>query len=140
MLPLSFGTAPIPLLLDPTNSAISWLPKYLKSENIPFEIASQHFDRFSYILELAIRFGKTMVIVDCTEIKPPLLGMISCTVQSRFNKKQLPVGNKLVDLHDNFKIILVTRTLSEAISKDSTLDAYVTVIPFTTTCAGLTGP
>lgn len=124
---------------DPTSSAITWLPAYLKSQNIPFEIASQHSDRFTYILELAIRFGKAMIVIDCTEIKPPLLGLISYVVQSRFNKKLLPVGSKLVDLHDNFKLLLVTRTVSESIKKHNIFEPYITVIPFTTTSAGLTG-
>lgn len=139
MLTLMYGSTPIPLLHDPTSCAITWLPTYLKAQNIPFEIASQHSERFTYILELAIRFGKAMIVVDCTEFRPPLLGLISNVVQSRFNKKLLPAGSKLVDLHDNFKLILVSRTVSESITKHNLFDPYITVIPFTTTCAGLTG-
>lgn len=134
-----FGSAPIPLLNDPTKNAVQWLSKYLGSKETSFEITTQHADRFTYTLELAIRFGKILIVDDCNEIKPPLLSIISCITQIRFNKKFLQVGNKLVDFNENFKIVLCSRSVSNLNSNTEMIDAFITVIPFTTTVAGLTG-
>lgn len=138
MIATPYGTTPIPVLNDPTKSAVIWLVKYLSSKEIAHEITTQHSDRFTYTMELAIRFGKVLVVDDCIEIKPPLLSIISGIVQMRFNKKFLQVGNKLVDFHDNFKVILSSRGSSQFTHKSGILEAFLTVIPFTTTAAGLT--
>lgn len=139
MLTTTFGTTPIPVLNDPTKSAVSWLVKYLSSKEIAFEITTQHSDRFTYLLELAIRFGKVLIVDDCNEIKPPLLSIVLGIIQMRFNKKFIQVGNKLVDFNDNFKVILASRGTIQFTSKSGIIDTLLTVIPFTTTVAGLTG-
>lgn len=138
MLTTAFGSTPIPMLNDPTKSAVNWLIKYLSSKDIAYEISTQHSDRFTYTLELAIRFGKVLIVDDCNEIKPPLLSIISATVQMRFNKKFLQVGNKLVDFNENFKVFLSSRGTVNFTNKTGIIDTYITVIPFTTTVAGLT--
>lgn len=139
ILTTQYGATPIPMLNDPTKCAVNWLSKYLNSKEIAYEITSQHSDRFTYTLELAIRFGKVLIVDDCNEIKSPLLSIISTTVQVRFNKKFLQVGNKLVDFNENFKVILSTRDAWNFGRKSDIIGAYITVIPFTTTVAGLTG-
>lgn len=126
------------MLNDPTKSAVNWLLKHLSSKELAFEITTQHSDRFTYTLELAVRFGKVLIVDDCNEIKPPLLAIISCIVQMRFNKKFLQVGNKLVDFNENFKVILSSRGASNFANKTGILDTFIMVIPFTTTIAGLT--
>lgn len=139
LLTTDFGSTPIPVLNDPTKSALNWLVKYLNSKEIAFEMTTQHSDRFTYLLELAIRFGKVLIVDDCNEIKPPLLSIILGTTQMRFNKKFLQVGNKLVDFNEHFKVILATRGTKIFSKKAGIIDAFLTVIPFTTTVAGLTG-
>lgn len=138
ILSIPFGSAPIPLLNDPSKGAIAWLPNYLKSVDIAYEITTQSADRFTYNLELAVRFGKVLIVNDCNVIKPPLLTILECKVHSRFNKKLLQVGNKLVDFHENFKIILCAMSVSEILDNIDVIGAYITIIPFTTTVAGLT--
>ena len=132
-----FGAAPIPLVNDPTKRALIWLPNYLKSQDVAYEVSNQNAERFTYHLELAVRFGKVLIIEDCNVIGPLLLSIISGVIHSRFNKKFLQVGNKLCDFHDNFKLILFTKSINGLIT--SNISAYITVIPFTTTLAGLTG-
>lgn len=139
MLETAFGSTPVPLLNDPTKCAVNWLTKYLSSKQIAYELTTQHSDRFTYTLELAIRFGKVIIVDDCNEIKPPLLAIISATVQMRFNKKFLQVGNKLVDFNENFKVILASRGSINVTKKTGIIDTFLTIIPFTTTVAGLTG-
>lgn len=139
MLTTDFGLTPIPVLNDPTKSAVNWLTKYLNSKEIAFEITTQHSDRFTYLLELAIRFGKVLIVDDCNEIRPPLLSILLGTTQMRFNKKFVQVGNKLVDFNEHFKVILATRGTKHFTNKSGIIDTFLTVVPFTTTVAGLTG-
>lgn len=127
------------MLNDPTKCAVNWLSKYLSSKHIDFDVTTQHSDRFTYTLELAIRFGKVLLVDECNEIKPPLLSIISSSTQVRFNKKFIQVGNKLVDFNENFKVILASREPINITKKSGIIDAYMTIIPFTTTIVGLTG-
>lgn len=133
-----FGATPIAMLNDPSKCAVNWLTKYLSSKEVDFELTTQHSDRFTYTLELAIRFGKVLLVNECNEIKPPLLSIISSSIQVRFNRKFIQVGNKLVDFNENFKVILASRE-PYITKKSGIIDAYITVIPFTTTIVGLTG-
>lgn len=137
MLKLPYGTCPIPLILDPSGCAFTWIEEYLKHQSIPFETTTQNADRFTYNLELAVRFGKCLIVQDCQLIRPPLLSMIFPIIHSRFNKKLLQVGNKLIDYHEDFKLLLVTKMTNVDIGTD--IEAYVSTIPFTTTVSGYTG-
>lgn len=126
---------------DPTKKALDWLLLYMKSENIAHEVTTQYSERFINTLELAIRFGKILIVNECNEISPPLFAAINCNIQSRSNKKFLPVGNKLVDLHDHFRIILCTGDTVNNGQFDEDKGVYgpfVTIVPFTTTAIGLT--
>lgn len=137
MIQLPFGTAPVPLILDPSGSASRWLQAYLALQAIPHEISPQNADRFTNTLELAVRFGKCLLVQDYQSMKPPLLSILFGTIHSRFNKKLLQVGNKLIDFHENFKIILISKLNHVQIGQD--VAAYVTLIPFSTTASGYTG-
>lgn len=134
---MPFGTAPIPLLLDPSGAALEWLQEYLKLHGVDHEISSQGADRFTYTLELAVRFGKCLVVRDYQTNRPPLLPILLGTIHSRFNKKMLQVGGKLIDFHKNFKLVLVTTMTTAKMLND--ISAYITAIPFTTTVSGYTG-
>lgn len=119
-------------------STVAWLTKYLQSKELAHDVTTQHSDRFAYTLELAVRFGKILIVEDCNEINPPLLGIVTGNIHSRFNKKYLQVGNKLVDFNEHFKLVLCSRS-NLANSGNGIIDAFITVVPFTTTVAGLTG-
>lgn len=137
ILKLPFGAAPIPLLTDPTGCAHVWLSKYLNGQQIPHELCNQNNDRFTYTLELAVRFGKCLIVHDVQLTKPPLLAILYGELKCRFNKKYLQVAGKLVDFNEDFKLVLVSR-LSK-IDVEMEVGAYVTNIPFTTTVSGYTG-
>lgn len=138
ILNISFGAAPIPMLNDPTKCVVAWLTKYLRSKDLAHDVTTQHSERFTYTLELAVRFGKILIVEDCNEINPPLLGIVTGNIHSRFNKKYLQVGNKLVDFNEHFKLVLCSRGNLTG-SGSGIIDAFITVVPFTTTVAGLTG-
>lgn len=136
---MPFATAPIPLLLDPTASASKWLSEYLKSQpNSKFEVLNQNDERFTYNLELGVRFGKILIIDDVSQhFTASLLSLIAMKIHCRFNKKMLHIGNKLIDLHEDFRLVLITSTEIKHLSGE--INANVTIIPFTLTSSGLTG-
>ncbi|XP_055594856.1 cytoplasmic dynein 2 heavy chain 1 [Uranotaenia lowii] len=135
-LQLPFGATPVPLLIDPTETGQKWITNYLKYKNLTFELTSQSADRFSYILELAIRFGKILIIRNINAIEPPLLSLFFTRIHSRFNKRMVQIGNKLIDLHDDFKFILVTQ--NEQLYFGPEMQAHFMNLMFTITTAGLT--
>lgn len=137
-LDLPFGTAPIPLLLDPTGNAYKWLSGFLSVQlNKKFEILNQNDDRFTYNLELAVRFGKILIVEEVSQqFVPSLLSLIQMKVHCRFNKKMMHIGKKLIDLHDEFKLILITNQEIKSLNGD--INANITIIPFTLTVSGLT--
>lgn len=59
-------------------------------------------------------------------------------VYSRFNKKMLHIGNKFIDLHDEFKLILISNSDMKNLSNFAIGNADITIIPFTLTESGLT--
>ncbi|XP_061401208.1 cytoplasmic dynein 2 heavy chain 1, partial [Musca vetustissima] len=135
MLQLPFGAYPIPLLIDPTETAVNWLDEYLKSQEKPYEIISQNNQKLSYNLELAIRFGKIFIVEDCQELRPPLMQLLANKVYMKFNKRQIEVGTKLVDLHEQFQLVLVAKTSKLNIPAETA--SYLNCIPFTVTAVGL---
>lgn len=137
-LDLPFGTAPIPLLLDPTGNAHKWLSGFLSVQlKKKFEILNQNDERFTYNLELAVRFGKILIVEEVSQqFVPSLLSLIQMKIQCRFNKKMMHIGKKLIDLHDEFKLILITSQEIKTLNGD--INANVTLLPFTLTVSGLT--
>ena len=136
---LPFTSTPIPLLVDPTAMANNWLKKFLKSTNKSFESLQSNDERFTYNLELAVRFGKILIVSDGHQNYPPsLLSVISMRIHSRFNKKMLHIGNKFIDLHDDFKLILISNCDMKNLNSFVANNADITIIPFTLTETGLT--
>ena len=136
---MPFASTPVPLLLDPTGMAYNWLKRCLKSTNRSFELLQSNDDRFTYNLEIAVRFGKVLVVTDGHQnYLPSLLSVISMRIHSRFNKKMLHIGNKFIDLHDDFKLILIANSDMKNLSNFVIGNADITIIPFTLTESGLT--
>jgi dynein heavy chain 2 len=51
-----------PLIIDPSTHACEWLKRHVaKSEKAALETVTMHDKRFTNKLELAVRFGKTLV-------------------------------------------------------------------------------
>lgn len=132
-----YKSIPIPCLLDPSEYAQKWLLNYLTAKSLLFEVATQADERFSYKLELAVRFGKILLVTDVERFSPALLSVIVSDTHMRYNKRLLQVGNKLVDCHEDFKLILVTRrsALDETVIRMD-VASRITQIPFINTETG----
>ncbi|XP_067623203.1 cytoplasmic dynein 2 heavy chain 1-like [Eurosta solidaginis] len=135
MIELPYGSYPIPLVLDPTQTAMNWLAEYLRTKGRPYDITTQNNERLNYMLELAVRFGKVLVVKDCQQLRPPLLQLLQGRFYVKFGKKQLEIGTKMVDLHEHFQLVLFTKTNKLNIEPETL--SIVTCIPFTVTAIGL---
>lgn len=59
-----------PLIIDPSTQASEWLKAHLKTQNATMEVTTMHDPRFTNTLELAVRFGKTLVVQVRSNIIP----------------------------------------------------------------------
>lgn len=139
LLDLPFEVAPVPLLLDPTRNALQWLTSFLKLKNErKFDILSPTEDRFTYNVELGIRFGKILIIKDVKEpFKASLVSLLKMKIQCRFGKRFIHIGNKMIDFHEDFRLVLITDGLMK--KTKGHLSSNLTLIPFTLTEKSLTG-
>ncbi|KAH9593148.1 Dynein heavy chain region D6 P-loop domain [Trypanosoma melophagium] len=98
-----------PLVIDPANQAIEWVKVHLKNKNVITEVTSVQDERFAHTLELAVRFGKTLLVMDVDGIEPILYPILRKDLLSAGAKRVVQVGNKQVDWQDTFRIMLFTR-------------------------------
>lgn len=127
------------MLKDPSKSATTWLKKYLELHGIAHELTTQFADRFLNTLELAIRFGKVLIVGQCDELQPPLFEIVSFGILCRSGKKYFRVANKWIELHEKFRLILSINSNSnlQQMKQNGVFGAFITILPFTTTHAGL---
>ncbi|CCW60917.1 unnamed protein product [Phytomonas sp. EM1] len=99
-----------PLVIDPANAALEWMKTHLRRSNVIVEVASMHDKRFTHTLELAIRFGKTLLVTEVNTVVPILYPILRRDLASCGAKRIVRVGNKAVDWQDSFRIILFSRS------------------------------
>ena len=126
-----------PFLVDPSTRASEWLKVSLGTEEAPVEVTTQDDDRFVLTLELAIRFGKTLLIREVNRIDPILYPVLRRDFAGTGPYKVVQVGEKAVDFNANFRLFMTTRNTNPDIPPDAR--AAVSTVNFTTTRAGLTG-
>ncbi|KAJ3146349.1 Cytoplasmic dynein 2 heavy chain 1 [Geranomyces michiganensis] len=124
-----------PLIIDPSGQAVSWLKTHL-AERKP-EVIKQHDENFVRAVELAVRFGKTLIIQEVTSIEPFLYPIVRKELQRQGPRSVLQLGEKTVDYNEDFRLYLVTSRSSFTIPSDA--QGYVQGVNFTVTRAGLAG-
>ncbi len=122
-----------PFLIDPSSRASEWLKASLKE----VEVTTQDDERFVLNLELAVRFGKTLLVQDVNRIDPILFPLLRRDLAGQGPYRTVQIGEKNVDFNENFKLFLSTRNASPELSPSAS--AIVASVNFTTTRADLTG-
>ena len=123
-----------PLFIDPSQRATEWLKTHMKKERL--EIINQQDANFSTSLELAIRFGKTLVIQEVDSVEPMLFPVLRKDLVNQGPRFVVQIGEKLIDYNDSFRLFLTTRNPHLEIPPNTS--SIITVVNFTTTRAGLT--
>ncbi|RDD40688.1 Cytoplasmic dynein 2 heavy chain 1 [Trichoplax sp. H2] len=123
-----------PFLVDPSMRATDWLKTHLKDARL--EIVNQQDPNFTTSLELAIRFGKTLIIQEVDNIEPILIPLLRNDLISQGPRYVIQIGEKVIDYNEDFKLYLATRNPQPELPSDAA--SIVNEINFTTTKAGLT--
>ena len=125
-----------PFVIDPSSQATEWLKVTMgKEDNL--EITNINDERFFLNLELAVRFGKTLIIQDVNRIEPVLYPILRMEIIGQGPYKTVQVGEKQIDFNPNFKVFMMTKNPNPDVAPDGR--SLVTMINFTTTKAGLSG-
>jgi dynein heavy chain 2 len=126
------------LIIDPVTKATEWFKKSLTSNsNQPHDIVSLHDNKIMTNIELAIRFGKVLLITDVDKIEPFLISIIRGETLKQGPRSVMKIGEKIVDLHEKFRLYLSTRDSSIEITNN--IMSSLSVVNFTVTKSGLEG-
>ncbi|XP_058887125.1 cytoplasmic dynein 2 heavy chain 1-like [Acipenser ruthenus] len=124
-----------PFLIDPSSRATEWLRTHLKESRL--EIINQQDSNFITTLELAVRFGKTLVIQEMDGVEPVLYPLLRRDLIAQGPRYVVQIGDKIIDYNEEFRLFLATRNPSPFIPPDAA--SVITEVNFTTTRAGLRG-
>ncbi|KAL7696985.1 dynein heavy chain [Lotmaria passim] len=130
-------TLQTPLIVDPASKAVEWMREHLKAANVAVETISLHDEHFTHTLELAIRFGKTLLVTEVNDIAPLLYTVLRRDLTSAGSKRVVQVGNKAVEWQDSFRILLFSRQSEVRLAPSAA--ALVTEVNFSVTSLGLEG-
>ena len=88
-------------------------------------------------LELAVRFGKTLIVEEVDKIEPILYSVVRKDLERQGMRWVVHVGDKTVDYNESFRMFLVTRNPYPAIPPSAA--SVVAEVNFTVTRSGLEG-
>jgi dynein heavy chain 2 len=87
----------VPLLVDPSSRASEWLRASLGGgDDAAVEVTTQEDDRFALTLEMAIRFGRTLLVQEVNAIDPLLYPVLRGDFSGQGPYKVVSVGEKQV--------------------------------------------
>lgn len=91
-------------IIDPNNNCLNWLQKYLDASEKAYEITSQTDEKFMTKLELAIRFGRTLIVNEMNGVPLVLYPLIKNEIQVNGPRKTIQINDKMLDYNDSFCI------------------------------------
>ena len=100
-----------PLVVDPNNSLSQWLMTRIKKDK-QIEIVSSTEKKIVSVLELGIRFGKTVIVNDVDTIEPLYFNILRRDLKKQGPRLIVQIGDKMVDWSDNFRLIFTSRNSS----------------------------
>jgi dynein heavy chain 2 len=128
----------VPFIIDPANASTEWLKAQMSTdEKRPIAIVNSPDIRFTSQVEQAVRFGKTLVILEVDGVEPLLFPLVRKDLQHQGPRWVVRVGDKVVDYNENFRMFLVTRNPHPDLPPDAA--ALVAEVNFTVTKSGLEG-
>ncbi|KAK3801155.1 hypothetical protein RRG08_006872 [Elysia crispata] len=129
------GSSLRPFLVDPSSRATEWLKVHLKENRL--EVINQQDANFSTALELAVRFGKTLIVQEVDGVEPVLFPLLRGDLTAQGPRYVVQIGEKTIDYNEEFRLFLTTRNPNPEIPPDAA--SIISEVNFTTTRAGLTG-
>ena len=146
----------VPYVMDPSSRALTWLERQLGEAGMgptspsmssaptatgtaarPIERVTMQDPRLLKTLELAVRFGKTLIIEEVDEIPPVLVPLLRRDLVVAGSRSLVSIGDRSVDISDSFRLFLFTRSPSPRLSSHAA--SLVRLVSFTSTRAALLG-
>uniref|UniRef100_A0A1I7UMZ6 Cytoplasmic dynein 2 heavy chain 1 n=1 Tax=Caenorhabditis tropicalis TaxID=1561998 RepID=A0A1I7UMZ6_9PELO len=128
---IMFNSSHVPLIIDPSGQVSLFLSKFLeKSET--FKAAQP--DLMTQI-ELAIRFGKTIIVDDVVEFDSCLIPILRKDLSSQGPRQVISFAGKSIDFNPDFRIFICTR--DEKIGIRPNCAVQINTVNFTTTISAL---
>ena len=128
----------VPFIIDPASACTDWLKSVLsKDKQRPLEVVANHDNRFTNQVELAVRFGKTLLVLEADGVEAMLYPLCRRDLIHQGPRYVVSVGDKLVDFNEGFRLFLVTRNPEPDLPPDAA--ALVAQVNFTVTRSGLEG-
>jgi dynein heavy chain 2 len=127
-----FSSRKTSLVIDPSTKATGWLKSQGNNE-----VLSQQDPRFSTQLELAVRFGKSLIIQEVDRVEPLLFPLLRKDLVKQGPRWVVQIGEKQIDYSETFRLFLCTRDSSIELPPNAA--AVITPVNFTVTRSGLEG-
>jgi hypothetical protein len=99
------------------------------------EVLTAQDPRFQNAVELAVRFGKTLLIRDVDRVDPMLYPLLRRDYYHAGPRNSVQVGDKQVDVSERFRLFFATRNPRPVITPDAA--SLITEVNFTVTRSGL---
>lgn len=123
------------LIIDPAQQATKWLKQHVSNKNV--DIINASSPKFASQLELAIRFGKILIIEEVDHVEPILFSILRKEHIIQGPRKSILLGDKVIDFNDEFQLYLVTRNSNIQLPPD--VSPLLTLVNFSVTRSGLEG-
>jgi dynein heavy chain 2 len=134
----NLGVEKVPFIIDPAEVSTAWLKKFLGGQSkTGMEVVASGDPRFTSQVELCVRFGKTLLILDVDGVDSMLYPLARRDLQHEGARWVVRVGDKLLDFAETFRMCLVTRNPQPNLPPDAA--SMVNEINFTITKSGLEG-
>ncbi|GLI62890.1 cytoplasmic dynein 1b heavy chain [Volvox africanus] len=131
------STSRSPLIIDPSTQASEWLNSHLRVIGANIDVTTMADQRFTTTLELAVRFGKTLVVAEVDKVEPILYPLLRKDLDRQGPRFVVQIGDKATDFNDTFRLFLVTRNPDPYLPPDAR--SLLAVTNFTVTRSGLEG-
>jgi dynein heavy chain 2 len=131
---IKYGTM-VPFIVDPNSQAIEWLKHHAQTA----ETCLQQDPKLVSQLELAVRFGKTLIIQEVDGIETYLFPLLRKDLMRQGPRQVVQIGDKMCDHNEGFHLFLCTRNSNAIDTLPPNASCLVTRVNFTVTRAGLEG-
>jgi dynein heavy chain 2 len=125
----------VPFIVDPNSQALEWLKQY----NPNMEAVLQQDPKLMSQLELAVRFGKSLLIQEMDGIETFLFTILRKDFSRQGPRLCVQMGEKMCDYNENFSLILCTRNSNAIDQLPPNASCLITRVNFSVTRAGLEG-
>ncbi|KAK3283536.1 hypothetical protein CYMTET_8768 [Cymbomonas tetramitiformis] len=130
-------TLQVPYIIDPSTQASDWLKGHMKQGGGTIEVTTTFDPKFVTTMELAVRFGKTLVIEEVDFIEPILYSLLRQDLLRQGPRLLVQIGEKQIDYNENFRLYLITRNPYPNVPPDAV--SLIAETNFSVTHSGLEG-